>query len=83
MKKLVSILLALALILALSTTAFATEDTTLTVADGRTYAGYQLLNLTTSLKDGDTCKQQVSDCSAECIRQSYRKRYSRLLGQSN
>ena len=63
MKKLVSILLALALILALSTTAFATEDTTLTVADGRTYAGYQLLNLTTSLKDGDTCNDgHDEDC---------------------
>ena len=48
MKKFVSILLALAMILAMSTTAFAT---TLTINDSgdRTYNGYKLLNLTTSL----------------------------------
>ena len=56
MKKFVSILLALAMILALSTTAFAAENTNLTISNstGRTYNGYQLLNLTTSLKCEDT-----------------------------
>ena len=51
MKKLVSILLALAMVFCLSITVFA-EDTKLTITDstGRTYAGYQLLALTTSLK---------------------------------
>ena len=53
MKKLVSILLALAMIFAMTTTAFAEEITTLTVADGRTFTGYQLLYLTTSEKTGD------------------------------
>ena len=60
MKKLVSILLALAMILAMATTAFAEENTTLTIAgtESRTYSGYRLLELTTSLKcdhaEGDT-----------------------------
>ena len=49
MKKLLSILLALTLVLSLGTTAFA-EDTTLTFTDdgsGREYVGYQLLKLET------------------------------------
>ena len=52
MKKLISIIMVLALILAMSTTAFAAQFTQLTINDNddRTYAGYQLLNLTTSLK---------------------------------
>ncbi len=68
MKKFVSIFMALAMVLAMALPAFAAENTTLTInnADGRTYAGYQLLELTTSLKadghhvahDGD----HVSDC---------------------
>ena len=54
MKKLVSIILALAMIMAMATTAFAAENTTLTIqdSDGRDYVGYQLLKLTTSLKTG-------------------------------
>ena len=54
MKKLVSILLALAMVLCMGLTAFA-EDTTITIenSNGRTYAGYQLLGLTTSLKTGE------------------------------
>ena len=52
MKKLISLLLALAMILALSTTAFAAENTTLTIngETGRTYNGYKLLNLTITQK---------------------------------
>lgn len=54
MKKITSILLALVMIFAMSVTAFAAGTTTLTIENstGRTYAGYQLLNLTTSLKTG-------------------------------
>ena len=70
MKKLVSILLALAMILAMATTAFAAEDTTLNIedSDGKNYVGYQLLELTTSLKTGEhhpnTCDNvnHSSDC---------------------
>ena len=52
MKKFLSMILALALILSLSVTAFA-EDTTLSITDegDRDYAGYKLLNLSTSLKN--------------------------------
>ena len=55
MKKLVSIFLALVMILAISVPVFAAENTTLTINGeaGREYAGYQLLDLTTSLKTGD------------------------------
>ena len=55
MKKFVSILLALALILALSTTAFA-ADTQITFSNEtveRSYDGYQILKLTLSLKTGE------------------------------
>ena len=74
MKKLVSILLALAMILCLSATAFAAEDTTLNITDstGRTYAGYKLLNLTTSLKEGahhpNTC---TGNHSKDCYNYAY------------
>ena len=55
MKKITAILLTLAMILAMSITAFAEDNTTLTINDstGRTYKGYQLLKLTTSLKTGE------------------------------
>lgn len=70
MKKFLSILMVLAMILAMSTTAFAAENTTLTINDdgNRQYAGYKLLNLTTSLRTGDyhpdTCDNvnHSSDC---------------------
>ena len=55
MKKLVSLFLALAIVFAMSIPAFADENTTLTItnSDGRSYVGYKLLNLTTSLKTGE------------------------------
>ena len=74
MKKLVAILLALAMIMCLSVTAFAAENTTLTIenSDGRTYAGYQLLDLTTSLKTDEhhpaTC---TGNHSSDCYNYAY------------
>ncbi len=75
MKKFLSILMALAMILAMSTTAFAAENTTLTINDdgNRQYAGYKLLNLTTSLKTGehhpDTCDN--ANHSSDCYNYAY------------
>ena len=70
MKKFLSILMVLAMILAMSTTTFAAENTSITINDdgNRQYAGYKLLNLTTSLKSGEhhpsTCDNvnHSSDC---------------------
>lgn len=61
MKKLISIILTLSLVLSLGATAFA--DTTVNNPT-RTYVGYKLLDLTTSLKTGDTCasNNHTSDC---------------------
>jgi fimbrial isopeptide formation D2 family protein len=61
MKKFITIFLALAMVFAMSTVAFATEDTNLTIngPDEREYEGYKLLKLSTGLKadhvahDGD------------------------------
>ena len=56
MKKFLSIIMVFAMILAMSTTLFAAEgDTTVSItnANGRTYVGYKLLALTTSLKTGE------------------------------
>lgn len=55
MKKLISVLLTLALIAALSVTAFAADETNLTIQNSgsaliRSYAGYMLLDLSISLK---------------------------------
>ena len=74
MKKLFSILLATAMILCLSITVLA-QDTTLTIDDdgNRTYAGYKLLNLTTSLKADEhhpaTC--DGTDHSSDCYNYAY------------
>ena len=75
MKKLVSIFLALVMILAISVPAFAAEDTTLTINDDgtRQYAGYKLLNLTTSLK---TSEHHPTSCdnvnhSSDCYNYAY------------
>ena len=70
MKKLLSILLAVAIILAMTSTVFAADTTTVTItnSDGRTFVGYQLLKVSTSLKTGDhhpaTCDNvnHADDC---------------------
>ena len=72
MKKLLSIIISLAIILSISTTAFA-ADTTVTIADseGRTYVGYQLLNLTTSLKSGEHHTAHDGNHTADCYNYAY------------
>lgn len=71
MKKLISIIMVLVMILAMSTTAFADTKTTLTIngSEGRTYAGYQLLNLTTSLKQNHTAHDGAH--SKDCYNYAY------------
>lgn len=75
MKKITSILLALVMIFAMSVTAFAADNTTLTIenSDGRTYAGYQLLELTTSLKQGE---HHPTDCTGEHTEDCYNYAYT-------
>ena len=72
MKKLFAIILALAVVLAMSTTAFA-ENTTLTIenSDGRTSNGYKLLNLTTSLKSGEHHTAHDGEHIDECYNFAY------------
>ena len=76
MKKLVSLFLALALILSLHVTAFATN---LTINDtGKTYNGYQLLTLTTSLK----CDHEEDAAHADsCYNYAYsvNEKYQEIL----
>ena len=77
MKKLLSILLSLMMILGLAANVLAedTENAILTIenSDGRTYAGYQLLELTTSEKQGDhhpdTCDKV--NHSKDCYNYAY------------
>ena len=73
MKKLISVFLALAMILALGVTAFAAEDTTLTIngAAGREFVGYQLLDLTTSLKGEAHHTEHEGDHSNDCYNYAY------------
>jgi len=73
MKKFVSILLAMVMIFSLSITAFAAEDTTLTIedSDGRTYNGYQLLELTTSLKTDEHHTAHDGDHTSDCYNYAY------------
>ena len=73
MKKLVSILLTLAMLLTMGITAFAAEDTTLTINGGeeRDYVGYQLLNLTTSLKTGEHHTEHDGDHEPGCYNYAY------------
>ena len=73
MKKLFAMILALAMILCLATTAFAADNTVVTFADGeaRTYNGYQLLNLTVSLKSGEHHTDHEGDHTDECYNYAY------------
>ncbi len=73
MKKFLSILMVLAMILAMSTTAFAAENTSITINGeaGRTYNGYQLLDLTTSLKSDDHHKQHDGNHNDDCYNYAY------------
>ena len=73
MKKLVSILLAAVMVFALSISAFATENTKLTIenSDGRTYVGFKLLHLTTSLKTGEHHTEHTGDHSDDCYNYAY------------
>ncbi len=82
MKKFLSIVMVFAMILAMSTTLFAAEgDTTVSItnANGRTYVGYKLLALTTSLKTGEhhpaTCTGTHTDACynyAYTVNEKYR-----------
>ena len=73
MKKFVSILLALTLVFNLGIVAFATENTSLTITDegDREYVGYQLLNLTTSLKTGEHHPEHEGDHNNDCYNYAY------------
>ena len=73
MKKFLSILMVLAMILAMSTTAFATENTSVTINGevGRTYNGYQLLDLTTSLKGDAHHTQHEGAHTDDCYNYAY------------
>ena len=87
MKKFFSILMVLALIFAMSATALAAENTSVTIngEDGRVYAGYQLLKLTTSLK-GDAHHPEGCDGtnhSDDCYNYAYtvNEKYLTILQQ--
>ena len=73
MKKILSVILALAMLLCLSTAAFAAENTSLTIedSDGRTYAGYQLLKLTTSLKGDAHHTAHEGEHTSDCYNYAY------------
>ena len=73
MKKLVSIFLAIAIIFTFSISAFAAEGTKLTIqnSEGRSYVGYQLLNLTTSLKTGNHHTAHTGDHTDDCYNFAY------------
>ena len=72
MKKLVSILLTVAMIFAMTITAFAEEDTTnLTITgENRTYSAYKLLDVTASLKR-DHVPHEGTQCTDACYTYSY------------
>ena len=73
MKKLVSLFLALVMIFAMSIPALAAEGTTLTIlnSDGRSYVGYQLLDLTTSLKTDNHHTAHTGDHTDDCYNFAY------------
>ena len=73
MKKLASVLLAIAMMLTMNICVFADEGTTLTINDSgdRTYAGYKLLNLTTSLKLNEHHTAHDGDHTDDCYNFAY------------
>lgn len=73
MKKILSILMVMVMIFAMSTTAFATENTSITINGevGRTYNGYQLLDLTTSLKGDAHHTQHEGAHTDDCYNYAY------------
>ena len=87
MKKFASILLALTMILAMSIPAFATENTILTINDSvdRTYNGYQLLKLTTSLKCDDATHDHGDTCYnyAYTVNEKYEEILQTLAGEED
>ena len=65
MKKLFAILLALAMIFAMSATVFAADEgkTDVAITDGRTYTAHMLMSVTTSLKnENDGCTTHNANC---------------------
>ena len=72
MKKFLAIVLAILMVCTMSITAFADDETTLTIngADGREYTGYQLLTLITSAKDGHPDDCDVTD-HTDCYNYAY------------
>ena len=86
MNKFVSILLALAMILALSIPVSAAENTTLTIYNSkdRTYNGYQLLKLTTSLNCDETHTHE-DDCYnyAYTVNEKYEAILQDLAGEGD
>lgn len=83
MKKLLSIILTMTMFFSLSMTAFATENTSLTIedSDGREYVGYQLLKLTTSLKEDEHHTDHTGDHTNDCYNYAYtlNTRYETVL----
>lgn len=69
----------LAMILAMGTTVFAT-NITFNGEDGRTYVGYKIFNLTTSLKPGDACPEGTQHTDA-CYNYAYtvNEKYREIL----
>ena len=74
MKRFVSWLMTLMMILSMSVTAFAQNDAVLTINDAavtRTYDGYQLLELTVSLKTDDHHSAHEGNHSDDCYNYAY------------
>ncbi len=71
MKKFITLFLAFAMVFAMSTVAFAAENTNLTIqgADGREYEGYKLLDLETGLKQDHVSHE--GDHADDCYNYSY------------
>lgn len=71
MKKFITVFLALAMVFAMSTVAFAAENTNLTINGeaGRSYEGFKLLKLETGLKADHV--EHEGNCTDDCYAYSY------------